>query len=365
MKKLIKPAALSALAALTITSCGSDDSSSRSADSSAAASVTASTTTTPAVTTSASETSSVTTSVSTVTTAVSEADASSLPEEDSSAAKTALTEELFKNVYEGVDVRIEDDRIVETAVVNEIAYSLTVDLSKWEHNTSPEDMVQLSLLFWQSYPRMYERFGEIAEAPYDVTLAIENEGSAEAEASGNVIHLHDMWLPSNPEDYDCITHELAHIVSNSSAWDGEYLESSNYTELFADVCRYEYALDNGYFNDAVRPLQAAGPQDSRQTSVRFLLWLDYNYSDFSEGIDLIYRFCDICFSGRYPSGEWDEAWQEIFRDTALEGLSADKVWEMFAGSDFARLSAEAEKGGTSELAAHCDIRAKVSTEETE
>ena len=363
MKKLIKPAALSALAALTITSCGSGDSSSSLPDDSSAVApaTTTTTTTTAAVTTPAAETTTVTT---TVTTAVSEADVSSLPEEDSSVPKTELTEELFKNVCEDVDVRIEDDRIIQTAVVNDIAYSLTIDLSKWEHNTSPEDMVQLSRLFWQSYPRMYERFGEIANAPYDVTLAIENEGYAVAEAGGNFVHLHDMWLPGSPEDYDCITHELGHIVSDGSNWDSEYLEFNNYIELFAEICRYEYALDNGYFNDAVWTLQTTDTQNSRETSVRFLLWLDYNYSDFSNGIDLMYRFCDICFNSRFPAGEWNEAWQEIFRDTALEGLSVDEVWKKFADSDFARLSADAEKGGTSELAAHCDLRKKVKETET-
>ena len=359
MKPKLKSATLSAIACITLTSCGnSSDGSSLPEDTSSAAV----TTTTAVTTTAAATTPEVTTAaVTTVTEDL------SLAPEDSSAAEpeTPLTEDLFDNIAKYVDVRIDDDRIIQTAVINDRGYSLTIDLSKWEHHTSPEDMVQLSRLFWQCYPRLYERFGEITNAPYDVVLAIENEGYPVAEASENLVHLHDMWLPENPGDYDCITHELGHIVQVGSEWDDAFLEYSSYSELFADVCRYEYPLNGGYFNDAVWTLQTPVTQDSRETSVRFLIWLDYTCSDYSRGIDLMYRFCDICFNNRYPADQWSEAWQDIFRDTELEGKTADEVWKMFTESEFATLDATAEKGGTSELLSRFDIRENVKKTDTE
>lgn len=106
----------------------------------------------------------------------------------------------------------------------------------------------LSELFWECYPKMVERFYDLSDAPTDVTIAIENEGYEVAEAGGNFVHLYDQWLYSNPDDYDCITHELAHLIQGSG-WAPDYLEYSDYIEVFADCCRYEYAMREGIFNN--------------------------------------------------------------------------------------------------------------------
>ena len=346
MKRKLKPAALTAISAIMLTSCSEGaESSSRPEDMSSAAVTTASSVTTTTVTTSATEP---------VTTA------ESLPAEESIPDSRAfLSQELFADVGEGVEVSIDDDRIIETAVVGEQGFSLVFDLSRWENHTSPEDMVQLSRLFWQSYPRMYARFGEITEAPYDVIIAISNHGSKAARTSGNIIRLHDQWLADNPGDYDCITRELGNIVRNSSSWDEEFLEYGSYPDLFADLCRYEYPLDGGAFNDEVWALPTADVQNTRETSVRFLVWLDCIYSDYANGIDLIARFCDICSSGSYSFDQWEAAWQDIFLDTPLEGKTADEVWKLYTESDFAKLDSQAEKGKTSELLAKYDIRGKL------
>ena len=64
------------------------------------------------------------------------------------------------------------------------------------------------------YPAMYERFGVYSDASTDVTLAIEDEGYEIAETSGDFVHLHDQWLYEWPDDYDCLTHEFAHVIQN-------------------------------------------------------------------------------------------------------------------------------------------------------
>ncbi|MBO4866475.1 MAG: hypothetical protein J5582_07865 [Ruminococcus sp.] len=265
------------------------------------------------------------------------------------------TKKMFEDALDNVSVEIGEESVVERGVVNGQNYILTIDLSKWDKFTTTEDMVQLSRLFWQSYPKMYERFADITDPPVSVILAIEDEGYAVAEAGGDFVHLHDQWLYSNPEDYDCITHELAHVIQ--AEWDGESLEYDSFIELFADACRMEYAMDNGYYNDYVWTLQTAGQQDTRRTSVRFLVWLDYMYSN--GDIDIMRRFCEACYDQEYSPAEWAQAWQEIFKGTALEGKTVDEAWEMYTSSDFAYLSSSADKGETSDLLQAYDIRERL------
>lgn len=259
---------------------------------------------------------------------------------------------LFEAALPDVEFRAEGSQIVETGTVNGQTYELTVELNKWAHGTAIEQIVTLSELYWENYPRMYERFHDISEPPAEVTLAIENEGYEVASAGGNFVHLHDQWLNRYSDDYDCITHELAHVIQNG--WDGDYLEYSDYIERFADCCRYEYAMKNGYYNDSEWTLQTLNDESTREKSVRFLVWLDYFYSD--ENNDILRRYMQVCRNGHYPASEWDAAWAEIFADTALDGKGIDEVWQMYAESEFAFCSSYAEKGGVSDLIAQYDIR---------
>ena len=238
--------------------------------------------------------------------------------------------------------------------VNGRDFSLNIDLSKWNGNTSPEQITTLSELFWECYPRMYERFGTTSAAPTDVVLAIEDEGYSPAECSGNFVHLHDQWLADDPTDFDCITHELAHVIQN--CWDEENCEYSSYIERFADFCRYEYAFRDGLYNDHGWTLWTPDHESDISTSNRFFVWLDYTYSTPSN--DIMLNFFRVCCEGNYTSDRWDEAWQEIFAGSELEGRTINEVWEEFVSSDFAYLSAYASTG-TSELLTKYDVRGKI------
>ena len=269
---------------------------------------------------------------------------SSLPTE-SAAQPSVLSKELFTAALEGIEVAVSSDSVTECGTVSGQRYSLTIDLSGWAQYTSPEQMVVLSRLFWQCYPKMYARYADLSDPPTDVVLAIENSGYEIAEAGGNFIHLHDKWLFDNPEDYDCITHELAHIIQNG--WDGAYLEDSGFIERFADCCRYEYALDSGYYNDGGWTLQTPETESSRGESVRFFVWLDVMYSN--DSTDIMRSFFDVCRNMTYTPEQWDDAWTQVFAGTALEGKNADEVWAMFAASDFANLSSYGMHGEISDL----------------
>lgn len=270
----------------------------------------------------------------------------------------ARVEQLFSAALDGIAVEVREDSIIETGTVHGTQYSLTLDLQNWAHFTTLHQMTELSRLFWQCYPNMYARFGDISDPPVDVILTIENDGYEVAAAWENHIHLHDQWLWQYTEDYDCITHELAHIIQNG--WNSDFLEYSDYIERFADCCRYEYAMDGGRYNDSVWTLQTIADESTRESSVRFLVWLDTCYSDADS--DVLHRFAEVCRSMRYLPEEWDAAWTEIFTGTALEGMTIDEVWARFAGSDFAYLSSYAEAGETSELLAAYPVRERLNNE---
>ena len=215
-------------------------------------------------------------------------------------------------------------------------FTLTIALAKWDKNTSVDQIVSCAELFWYCYPRMYKRFGAAGQSPTSVTLAFENEGYGIASAGGNFVHIHDMWLRQNRNDFDCLTHEFAHVIQNG--WNGDTCEYSGFIERFADCCRYLYAFEDGKINDLIWSLNTVEGENTRETSVRFLVWFDYFYS--TEGNDLLLKFFTVCRSERYPSYMWGNAWAEIFEGSELEGLSIDEIWDMYVASDFAHLSAK-------------------------
>ena len=139
-------------------------------------------------------------------------------------------------------------KIVLTGTINGQEYTNTLQLGKWDGNTSAAQIVECAKLFFEVYPPMYERFHGISNPTNTLTLAVENEDYGVAYASGSFVHIHDQWLASNPIDYDCLTHEFAHVIQNG--WDGNYCEVSDYIEHFANVRRYIYAIGGGKYNDA-------------------------------------------------------------------------------------------------------------------
>jgi len=291
------------------------------------------------------------------TTASTDAQTTAPASETTAAVQGALepNRPLFEQALPDVRFVFGDDEIIETGEVNGQAYKITVNLKKWAQLTTMDQIVTLSELFWECYPRMYARFHDLSDAPSEVTLAIENEGYEVASAGGNFVHLHDNWLHRFGDDFDCITHELAHVIQ--AGWDSDYLEYSDYIERFADCCRYEYAMKNGYYNDSGWTLQTVQDESTREKSVRFLVWLDYYYSD--ENTDILRNYYRVCYGREYPTENWAAAWQEIFKGTALAGKSIDEVWLMFAQSGFAQYSSNAAPGETSPLLAHFPIREKL------
>ena len=267
-------------------------------------------------------------------------------------AEKGISPELF-DVFPGnfVTTSLTTKEVKQVGTVNGIEYKLTLRLTRWAGRTVPSQIVVLSRLFWANYPRMYERFGAAGKSPTQITLDIENKGYGIAWNAGNLIHLHDGWLEQYPEDYDCITHELAHAIQNG--WDGETLEYEDYIERFADACRFLYAFNNGEYNDRGWEMQTIAEEPTRADSVRFLVWFDYFYS--TEGNDLLLNYFRVCHDETYPTANWKEAWADIFRGSALEGRDIDDIYAEYAASEFAVLPTVPENG-PSPLLSKYDVR---------
>ena len=116
-------------------------------------------------------------------------------------------------------------------------------------------------------------------------------------------------------------------------------------------------MDNGGYNDSGWTLQTVTDEPDRESSVRYLVWLDYNLS--GPDRDFMKDYFLVCTKGEYGSSEWKKAWKKLFQGTAFEGKSVDEVWKEYAKSDFAGLSSNAEQRETSELLAKYDVRKKI------
>lgn len=241
-----------------------------------------------------------------------------------------------------VKTTINKDSILQVGKFNDTYYTFKITLDKWSGKTTFDQITTLSKLFWQCYPRMHMRFGQAGNSPTEVTLDIEDGGYEIAWASDNRLHLHDEWLQQNPSDFDCITHELAHIIQNG--WDGDRCEYSGYIERFADCCRYLYAFNNGQYNDLHWEMQTIYTESTREDSVRFLAWLDYNFS--TKENDILLKFFTVCYQQKYASDNWDKAWAEILSGTPYADKDINEVFSIYSQTEFAKLSSKGENGSS-------------------
>ena len=270
-------------------------------------------------------------------------------------AEKGITVEMFDE-YLGdfVTTTLTNKEVFQSGNVNGTDFELVLRLTRWTGRTKPAQIVVLSRLFWSNYPKMYKRFGEAGQSPKKIIIDVENRGYGIAWNSGKLVHLHDGWLEQCPEDYDCVTHELAHAIQNG--WDGGSLEYDSYIERFADACRYLYAFNNGEFNDKGWRMQTIKGEPTREDSVRFLVWFDYFYS--TEDNDLLLNFFKICRSEKYPTDDWKDAWAEIFKGSALEGRDIDDIYKEYTESEFAMLSSGTRREPISPLLQKYDVRKK-------
>ncbi|MCR5599982.1 MAG: hypothetical protein K6G33_04485 [Ruminococcus sp.] len=282
-----------------------------------------------------------------------------------------IAPELFRTV--GVKTTIEEQKIIQKKTVGDIDYTLIFDLNNWDKGAKPEQIIRICDLFWYSYPTMRARFVK-DESENKVTITIEYSSTINSAAlcGANHITLNNSHFTEYQTDYDAVTHELGHTLQNRlikqddthflwDSWDKSTLENPDYVEVFADYCRYMYAYNDGYYNDDHwTPYKEQKNNPNTHNSIRFLIWLDYKYSD--ENCDIIYNFSEVCRNSTYSPYQWRQAWKEIFRGSKLENRDIDDVWSEYFYRDtrFSNGDAKAPAiGEKSPLINEFDIRGRL------
>ena len=279
---------------------------------------------------------------------------------------TDATEQLFDmcEILDGVQVKVRPKaKIVSMyAKVFGKKFTLNVNMAGSNGNTTPEQVVTCAKLFWYCYPQMYARFAATT-TPTTVTLKFEDFGYEVASASGGEVHIHDQWLKKNPQDFDCLTHEFAHIMQGG--WDGNWLPTSGedtyMIERFADYCRYLYAFKRGYYNDMGWTLHTSKSETSYVTGVRFWVWLDNTYS--TKEIDIIARMQKEITEKNYPRADWEsggKAWDVIFEGTDALGKTLEELWDMYAADPMSTASTKPrEQGAKNALESRVPLRQSI------
>ena len=149
-----------------------------------------------------------------------------------------------------------------------------------------------------------------------------------------------------PPDMEAVNRRRREIAERKA-------EKARVEHMYDVLLRYFTLLDK--YKMCYAPTSPDEETD-RSGSVRFFVWLDYNYS--TKDNDLMRKFCSIAYNGAYAADDWAGAWEEILSGTELEGLSIDEVWDRYAQSGFAYMSAYADAGEKSELLESFDIRQK-------
>ena len=163
-------------------------------------------------------------------------------------------------------------------------------------------------VFLTVYPQMAAEYNQNAPKFVKVTIY---SGSTTYTAYSQV-YLSAPYLNSYPEDYDCFTHELMHVVQQYPSYDPSWL-----VEGIADYARYVYGLNNTAAGWAWKvPTASSSYTDSYRTTAGFLYWLETE-SGVGSGIvkELDARLRDLTYDTETHS-DWEE----------ITGKSLDTLW---------------------------------------
>lgn len=131
-------------------------------------------------------------------------------------------------------------------------------------------LVRLADSFEELFPQIWARFGE-GEMP-EIVYAIEGGYDGIAYTSGQKIGLNPRWLQKNPNDTDCMTHELIHAAQRYPKYRPGWL-----VEGIADYGRGVYGKYNVEAGWSLPETYAGGNlKDGYRTAAAFLLYLEKN-----------------------------------------------------------------------------------------
>lgn len=192
-------------------------------------------------------------------------------------------------------------------------YTLVFDIKDSLKTSTREQLVNL---FFKVYPEEVKTFNP--NAPKKVTWHIDDLGGkvGVAGTATDQTWFNPKWFQEHPEDIDCATHELMHIVQ---AYGARQDLPGWLTEGIADYVRYKFGVNNIRAN---WKLPEFDPNQSYsngyRTTARFLVWLEQHKKDKSIVKDLN----DAVREGTYSLKTW----------TKLTGESLDTLWKDYAGN---------------------------------
>ena len=216
-------------------------------------------------------------------------------------------------------------------------FSLTImqstDSSK---RISGQTLERIKEVYFTQYPKMRARYNPTRPRAimmkFDPALT-EYPAYTGGDMGSAAIRFSVNWLTSNPNDIDCATHELFHVVQggymnyNAESFEGAICEG------IADYARSVYGL----YND----LQgwSLGEYNSSQTiltryasNARFLTWISYNKNS-----EATYMLNKVMHNGTYTADMWVQ----------LTGMTSDQLWDAYAADpNIDKITLSTQKGGT-------------------
>lgn len=222
----------------------------------------------------------------------------------------------------------------ETIIQN--GFSLTIQQSvDTSQRIGSDTLEKIKEVYFNQYPKMRARYNPTR--PRAVVMKFDPDYDGVAYTGGDMgdagIKFSVGYLNSYPNDADCATHELFHVVQggymnyNSESFEGAICEG------IADYARSVYGL----YND----LQgwSLGEYNSSQTiltryasNARFLTWINQNKNS-----EATYMLNKTMHNGTYTSDMWVE----------LTGMTSDELWNAYAEDpDINKITLSTQKGET-------------------
>lgn len=222
----------------------------------------------------------------------------------------------------------------ETIIQN--GFSLTIQQSTdSSQRISSDTLKKIKEVYFTQYPKMRARYNPTR--PRAVTMRFDPDMDGVAYTGGDMggagIKFSVPYLKSNPNDADCATHELFHVVQggymnyNSESFEGAICEG------IADYARSVYGLYNSLQGWSLGNYNSSQTILTRYASnARFLTWINQNKNS-----EATYMLNKTMHNGTYTSDMWVQ----------LTGMTSDELWNAYASDpNIDKITLSTQKGET-------------------
>lgn len=215
-------------------------------------------------------------------------------------------------------------------------FSLTIQQSTdSSQRISSDTLEKIKEVYFTQYPKMRARYNPTR--PRAVTMKFDPDYDGVAYTGGDMggagIKFSVNYLKSNPNDADCATHELFHVVQggymnyNSESFEGAICEG------IADYARSVYGLYNSLQGWSLGEYNSSQTILTRYASnARFLTWINQNKNS-----EATYMLNKTMHNGTYTSDMWVQ----------LTGMTSDELWNAYAADpNIDKITLSTQKGET-------------------